>query len=132
MNSNRCCAIGIVLGIIGLGLSPVAMADSFGSGANQFEVNFVTITGDSGNWATDPCSPWDVGSVSEELSGLFDMMANVCKWNEAILFGSGRGLRRGSRSIGGHYLVSSTQLASGCPYIASRYCPRGSHRTDDD
>jgi formylglycine-generating enzyme required for sulfatase activity len=47
MNSTRFCTIGLVLGMVALGLSPVAMADSFGSGANQFEIDFVTISGDA-------------------------------------------------------------------------------------
>ncbi len=47
--SYRFCTIGLVLGMVALGLSPVAMADSFGSGANQFEIDFVTISGDSGD-----------------------------------------------------------------------------------
>jgi formylglycine-generating enzyme required for sulfatase activity len=41
--------------------------------------------GSNGGWnyfATDPYSPWDVGSGSEELNGTFDMMGNMWEWIE--------------------------------------------------
>jgi sulfatase modifying factor 1 len=37
----------IIIGIVALCVTAVAMADSFGSGANQFEIDFVTISGDA-------------------------------------------------------------------------------------
>jgi formylglycine-generating enzyme required for sulfatase activity len=55
--SYRFCTIGLVLGMVALGLSPVAMADGFGTGANQFEIDFVTISGDSGDLGS-----WPAGS----------------------------------------------------------------------
>jgi formylglycine-generating enzyme required for sulfatase activity len=55
MNSTRFCTIVIVLGMVALGLSPVVMADGFGSGANQFEIDFVTISGD-----TNPTSVYGI------------------------------------------------------------------------
>jgi len=57
MNSTRFYTIGLVLGMVALGLSPVAMADGFGTGANQFEIDFVTISGDSGDLGS-----WPAGS----------------------------------------------------------------------
>jgi formylglycine-generating enzyme required for sulfatase activity len=57
VNSTRFCTIGLVLGMVALGLSPVVMADGFGSGANQFEIDFVTISGDSGDLGS-----WPAGS----------------------------------------------------------------------
>jgi formylglycine-generating enzyme required for sulfatase activity len=55
MNSTRFYTIGLVLGMVALGLSPVAMADGFGSGVNQFDIDFVTISGD-----TNPASGWGI------------------------------------------------------------------------
>jgi formylglycine-generating enzyme required for sulfatase activity len=54
MNSTRFYTIGLVLGMVALGLSPVAMADGFGTGANQFSIDFVTISGDSGDLGSWP------------------------------------------------------------------------------
>ncbi len=50
--------------------------------------------------------PWDVGTGTEEQNGTFDMMGNVCEWNETEI-GSSRGLRGGSYHISGYYLRSS-------------------------
>ncbi len=55
MNSTPFFTIVIVLGMVALGLSPVAMADGFGTGANQFEIDFVTISG-----ATNPTSGYGI------------------------------------------------------------------------
>ncbi len=44
MNSNRFYAIGVM---VLLYLTPSVLADSFGTGANQFEIDFVTISGDA-------------------------------------------------------------------------------------
>ena len=41
-------------------------------------------------------TPWDVGTGAEEQNGTFDMMGNVCEWNETLIDGSSRGVRGGS------------------------------------
>ncbi len=53
MNSTRFGVIGLTV----VCLVSVAMADSFGTGANQFEIDFVTISGDSGDLGS-----WPAGS----------------------------------------------------------------------
>ncbi len=56
--------------------------------------------------------PWDVGAGTQEQNGTFDMMGNVCEWNETFIDGSYRGIRGWSYDSGGadrtgYYLSSS-------------------------
>jgi sulfatase modifying factor 1 len=52
--------------------------------------------------------PWNAGTGTMEQNGTFDMMGNVWEWNEAILSGTGRGIRGGSHDNYAHYLSSSS------------------------
>jgi len=56
--------------------------------------------------------PWDVRTGVQEQNGTFDMMGNVCEWNETLIDGSYRGIRGWSYDSGGadptgYYLSSS-------------------------
>ena len=55
--------------------------------------------------------PWNVGTGTQEQNGTFDMMGNVCEWNETLIDGSYRGIRGWSYDSGGAdqsaYYISS-------------------------
>jgi formylglycine-generating enzyme len=56
--------------------------------------------------------PWNVGTGEQEQNGTFDMMGNVCEWNETLIDGFYRGIRGWSYDSGGadptgYYLSSS-------------------------
>jgi formylglycine-generating enzyme len=56
--------------------------------------------------------PWNVGSGTQEQNGTFNMMGNGGEWNEALIYGSNRGL------CGGSYYDYDINLASSSRY----YC----------
>jgi formylglycine-generating enzyme required for sulfatase activity len=56
-------------------------------------------------------APWDIiTNGTQEQNGTFDMMGNVWEWNEALFYGSNRGIRGGSYSDSDYFLGSSYRL----------------------
>jgi formylglycine-generating enzyme required for sulfatase activity len=60
-------------------------------------------------------SPWNVGTGTMEQNGTFDMMGNVCEWDETIVFSTCRGLRGGSYNLPFTYSSAPKQYCGdGC------------------
>jgi formylglycine-generating enzyme required for sulfatase activity len=86
-----------------------------GSGYSLYANGLNTIPAADNGWNYYGGSygpPWDVGTGAQEQNGTFDMMGNVCEWNETLIDGSYRGIRGWSYDSGGadptgYYLSSS-------------------------
>jgi formylglycine-generating enzyme required for sulfatase activity len=86
------------------------MGDTSGNNANYY-TGSAAYPIDNGKYTTL------VGEFqnSDSPYGTFDQGGNVWEWNEAILFGSIRGLRGGSFDIGGVYLPASYRIIYDSP-----------------
>jgi len=80
-----------------------------GSGYSLYAngTNTAPIAGLQSNYNNAIGEPWNVGTGTMEQNGTFDMMGNVWEWNEALFYGSRRGIRGGSFYFTGYDLSSS-------------------------
>jgi sulfatase modifying factor 1 len=68
------------------------------------------VAGVNSNYDWAIAAPWDITNGTPEQNGTFDMMGNVWEWNEALLYGSDRGISGGSYYNSDDYLRSSTRF----------------------
>lgn len=86
---------------------------SDGSGYSTYANGQDTIpSADGWNYYGGYVPPWNVGAGTQEQNSTFDMMGNVCEWNETLISGLYRGIRGWSYDSGGadpsgYYLSSS-------------------------
>ena len=64
------------------------------------------IAGTDSNYDLAIGQPWDVGTGKQEQNGTYNIMGNVCEWNETLTTSSARGLRGGSYYHDAGYLAS--------------------------
>ena len=92
--------------------------------SNYFDYPMSSDSGNTGmaNYGYSVGRTTDVGSYRYASPyGTFDQGGNVWEWNEAVIYGSDRGLRGGSFDNGNDIVILHASFRNGCIYPASEY-----------